>query len=100
MISIHLKDSNAKADLMIDCQCGTIGITVVVEGKQLDFDMSFEEWELTTSFLNAQLSNQLRNANAALDRYCRSQAAGFDLRGAPIGFYDMEPETYNKETNK
>lgn len=72
MISIHLKDSNAKADLMIDCQCGTIGITVVVEGKQLDFDMSFEEWELTTSFLKAQSSNPSKSGTSSMAmRSCR-----------------------------
>lgn len=62
MVSIHLKDLNAKADLTIDSQNGNIGITVFSEGKQFDFDMSFEEWKLTTNFLKAQLNNQKTTA--------------------------------------
>jgi hypothetical protein len=66
MVSIHLKDLNAKADLTIDSQNGDIGITVIFEGKQLDFDMTFDEWELTTNFLKAQLNNQKSNTRGVL----------------------------------
>ena len=62
MITVNLKDKSAKADLNIDSQNGDIGITVVSEGKQLDFGMTFEEWDLTTSFLKAQRNNEKQNA--------------------------------------
>lgn len=59
MVQLTLTTVDGTANLYIDVQDGSVGLTVMTDkGQQYDFDFEKEEWPIVKNFIENQLSAQ------------------------------------------